>query len=116
MPRTYADLLREARESIKEVTPADVGALAPSDPTVVVDVREASEWEQGHLPNAVHISKSYVEQQIENVVPDRDTPVVFYCAGGVRLLFAVQALEQLGYMNVALMLGGFQAWKSQNLP
>jgi len=116
MPRTYADLLREARESIKEVTPADVGALAPSDPTVVVDVREASEWEQGHLPNAVHISKSYVEQQIENAVPDRDTPVVLYCAGGVRSLFAAQALEQLGYTNVASMNGGFQAWKSQGLP
>jgi sulfur-carrier protein adenylyltransferase/sulfurtransferase len=116
MPRTYADLLREARETIKEVTPTDVGALPPGDDTVVVDVREASEWEQGHLPNAVHISKSYVEQQIESAVPDRDTPVVLYCAGGVRSLFAAQTLEQLGYTNVASMKGGFQAWKSQGLP
>jgi len=115
MPRTYADLLKEARATIKEVTPAQVGAL-PTGDAVIVDVREASEWEQGHLPNAVHISKSYVEQQIENAVPDRDTPVVLYCAGGVRSLFAAQALEQLGYTNVASMSGGFQAWKSQGLP
>ncbi|HLQ48931.1 MAG TPA: molybdopterin-synthase adenylyltransferase MoeB [Candidatus Dormibacteraeota bacterium] len=115
MPKTYADLLREARASIREVTPQDVGALPPGGATIV-DVREASEWEQGHLPDAVHISKSYVEQQIEGAVPDRDAPVILYCAGGVRSLFAAQSLEQLGYTNVASMSGGFQAWKSAGLP
>jgi molybdopterin/thiamine biosynthesis adenylyltransferase/rhodanese-related sulfurtransferase len=115
MPKTYADLLREARASIREVTPQDVGALPPGGATIV-DVREASEWEQGHLPDALHISKSYVEQQIEAAVPDRDAPVVLYCAGGVRSLFAAQSLEQLGYTNVASMSGGFQAWKSAGLP
>jgi molybdopterin/thiamine biosynthesis adenylyltransferase/rhodanese-related sulfurtransferase len=114
MPRTYADLLREARATIREVTPQDVDALPEG--TAIVDVREASEWEQGHLPNAVHISKSYVEQQIEGAVPDRDAPVVLYCAGGVRSLFAAQTMEQLGYTNVASMSGGFQAWKSAGLP
>ena len=63
----------------------------------LIDVREASEWEQGFIPGAAHISKSYVEQQIENAVPDRDAPVILYCAGGVRSLFAAQTLEQLGY-------------------
>jgi molybdopterin/thiamine biosynthesis adenylyltransferase/rhodanese-related sulfurtransferase len=115
MPRTYADLLREARDQIREVTPQDVEALPP-DGATVVDVREDSEWEQGHLPRALHISKSYVEQQIEGAVPDRDSPVVLYCAGGVRSLFAAQTLQQLGYTNVASMSGGFQAWKSAGLP
>jgi molybdopterin/thiamine biosynthesis adenylyltransferase/rhodanese-related sulfurtransferase len=114
MPRTYADLLKEARTQIREVTPQDVDALPAG--TTVIDVREASEWEQGHLPNALHISKSYVEQQVENAVPDRDAPVVLYCAGGVRSLFAAQTMEQLGYTNVASMSGGFQAWKSAGLP
>jgi molybdopterin/thiamine biosynthesis adenylyltransferase/rhodanese-related sulfurtransferase len=115
MPRTYQDLLREARASIREVTPQEVSAL-PAGGATIVDVREASEWEQGHLPAALHISKSYVEQQIEAAVPDRDAPVVLYCAGGVRSLFAAQSLEQLGYTNVASMSGGFQAWKSSGLP
>ena len=115
MPKTYADLLREARSQIREVTPQDVGALPDGD-AAIIDVREASEWEQGHLPGAVHISKSYVEQQIEAAVPDRDAPVVLYCAGGVRSLFAAQTLQQLGYSNVASMSGGFQAWKSAGLP
>src|SRR5438876_8810717 len=115
MPRTYADLLREARSQIREVTPQDVDAL-PDQGTTVIDVREASEWEQGHLPGAVHISKSYIEQQIEGALPDRDAPVVTYCAGGVRSLFAAQTLQEMGYTNVSSMSGGFQQWKSQGLP
>jgi molybdopterin/thiamine biosynthesis adenylyltransferase/rhodanese-related sulfurtransferase len=115
MPRTYADLLREAREQIRELTPAELDAQ-PAGGATVIDVREDSEWEQGHLPGAVHISKSYVEQRIEAAVPDRDAPVVLYCAGGVRSLFAAQTLEQLGYTNVASMSGGFQGWKSAGLP
>jgi molybdopterin/thiamine biosynthesis adenylyltransferase/rhodanese-related sulfurtransferase len=115
MPRTYADLLREARAQIREVSPQEVDAL-PEGGATVVDVREDSEWEQGHLPGALHISKSYVEQEIEGKVPDRDAPVVLYCAGGIRSLFAGQTLQELGYTNVASMSGGFQAWKSAGLP
>ena len=115
MPKSYGDLLREARASIKELTPQEVEAL-PGGSATIVDVREASEWDQGHLPGAVHISKSYVEQQIEAAVPDRDAEVVLYCAGGVRSLFAAQTLEQMGYTNIASMSGGFQQWKGAGLP
>jgi molybdopterin/thiamine biosynthesis adenylyltransferase/rhodanese-related sulfurtransferase len=115
MPKSYADLLREARATIKEVSPQEVDAL-PAASATLVDVREASEWEQGHLPGAVHISKSYVEQQIEGAVPDHDTPVILYCAAGVRSLFAAQTLSAMGYSNVASMSGGFQSWKGAGLP
>ncbi len=114
MPKSYADLLREARAQIKEVTPQEVDALAPGAARVI-DVREASEWDQGHLPGATHISKSYIEQQIEAAAPDRDAPVVLYCAGGVRSLFAAQTLADMGYTDVASMSGGFQAWKGAGL-
>ena len=113
MPRTYAELLRAAREAVPEISPAEADLLRESSADVtIVDVREDSEWEQGHLPGALHISKSYVEQEIEAAVPDRDRPVVLYCAGGVRSLFAGQTLQTLGYTNVRSLAGGFQAWKS----
>ncbi len=114
MPKSYADLLREARAQIDETTTAEVDALPPGG-AAIIDVREASEWEQGHVPGAVHISKSYIEQQIEGAVPDRDAPVVLYCAGGVRSLFAAQTLADMGYTNVKSMAGGFQAWKGAGL-
>jgi molybdopterin/thiamine biosynthesis adenylyltransferase/rhodanese-related sulfurtransferase len=114
MPKSYADLLREARAQIREVSVGEVDALDPGAATIV-DVREESEWEQGHLPGARHVSKSYIEQQIEGIAPDRDAPIVLYCAGGIRSLFAGQTLADMGYTNVASMAGGFQAWKGAGL-
>ncbi len=81
----------------------------------LIDVRETTEWDEGHVPGATHVSKSYLEQQIEAAAPDRDAPVVLYCAGGVRSLFAAQTLRRMGYTDVASMKGGFQAWKTPGL-
>jgi len=115
MSKSYADLLREARTQVSELTPQEVDAL-PEGATTVIDVREASEWEQGYIPGAHHVSKSYIEQQIEGIAPDRDQPLVLYCAGGVRSLFAAQTLQEMGYTNVISMAQGFQGWKSAGLP
>ena len=116
MPKTYPELLREARAQVREVTPAEVDLLRGSaSPPILIDVREASEWDQGHIDGAVHISKSYIEQQAEAAAPDREAEVILYCAGGVRSLFAAQTLQDMGYTNVASMSSGFQGWKSQGL-
>ena len=61
-------------------------------------------------------AKSHLEQEIEAAVPDRSTPVVLYCAGGVRSLFAAQTLRAMGYEDVASMSGGFERWKALGLP
>lgn len=115
MPKTYAELLRDARVEIREVTPADADAVRRQGGAVLVDVREAFEWEQGHVPGARLIAKSHVEQDIEAAVPDHATPVVLYCASGIRSLFVGQTLRAMGYVDVASMSGGFQAWKAQGL-
>ncbi len=115
MPRTYAELLREARTEIREVTPAEVDALRREGGVALIDVREAAEWDQGHLPGAVLVAKSHLEQDIEAAVPSRETPVVLYCASGIRSLFAGQALAAMGYTDVVSMSGGFQEWKGLGL-
>ncbi len=115
MTRTYAELLREARAEIREVTPTEVDRLRREDRIALVDVREAFEWEQGHLPGATLVAKSHLEQDIEAAVPSRDRPVVLYCAGGIRSLFAGQTLASMGYTDVASMSGGFQEWKGKGL-
>jgi molybdopterin/thiamine biosynthesis adenylyltransferase/rhodanese-related sulfurtransferase len=112
MTKTYRDLLREARASVREISPSQAETAASSGATIL-DVREESEWDQGHVSGARHISKSYIEQDIEALVPDHESPVVLYCAGGIRSLFAAQTLQGMGYVNVSSMTGGFQAWKSE---
>ncbi len=115
MSKSYADLLREARAEVREVSPLEVDLARQAGAVAIVDVRENDEWEQGHIPGAAHVSKAYVEQQIEAAVPDRSHPVVLYCASGIRSLFAGQTLRQMGFTDVASMSGGFQAWKGQGL-
>ena len=112
MTKTYRDLLAEARAEVNEVTTAQA-ELAATQGATIVDCREESEWEQGHVTGAAHLSKSYIEQDIEGLVPDRSAPVVVYCAGGIRSLFASQTLVRMGYADVSSMAGGFQAWKSE---
>ena len=80
-----------------------------------MDVREVGEWDLGHIPGAAHVSRSHLEWDIETAVPDRASPVILYCAGGFRSLFAGQALARLGYTDVVSMSGGFDAWKGQGL-
>jgi molybdopterin/thiamine biosynthesis adenylyltransferase/rhodanese-related sulfurtransferase len=116
MPKSYADLLREAREQVPEVSAAEADLARESDPrTVLLDVREEAEWEAGHIVGAVKVSRSYLEQDLEGRVPDRATPIIVYCAGGIRSLFAGQTLQAMGYTNVASMAGGFQQWKALGL-
>ena len=78
----------------------------------VVDVREREEWVQGHIPNSVFIPRGYLELQIEQNQPDRDAPVVVYCAGGVRSALAARNLKEMGYTNVISLIGGFNGWKN----
>ena len=111
---TFRDLLAQTRSQIREIEPAEADIRRDTEPgTVFLDVREPDEFEQGAIPGAVFIPRGHLEAQIENRVPDRSTPLVVFCAGGVRSAFATRTLGELGYTDVVSMNGGFNAWKDQ---
>jgi sulfur-carrier protein adenylyltransferase/sulfurtransferase len=116
MAKTYAQLLREVKASVAEVDTTRASQRATQDEALLVDVRETTEWQEGHIVGAVHVPRGHLESRIEAAAPDRSRPLVIYCASGVRSLFAAQQLEQMGYQDVASMAGGFQAWKSEGRP
>ena len=80
------------------------------------DVREKNEWDEGHIPGASFVPKSYLEQWVEERLPIKDAPTILYCAGGVRSVMAADTLHKLGYTNVISMSGGFNRWKDSGLP
>ena len=82
----------------------------------MLDVREPDEYDQGALPGAVHIPRGHLEAQVEGKLLDKITPVVIYCAGGVRSAFAAKTLAELGYTDVCQMAGGFGKWKDEGRP
>src|SRR5665811_1889665 len=103
---TYQDLLRTARETVPEHDAATVQDNGGANPAFI-DVREQDEIDQGLIPGAIPISRGFLELRIEQAVPDKETPVVVYCAGGTRSLLAAVSLQALGYTSVASLAGGF---------
>jgi len=109
---TFRDLLRQAKAEVSEVDTAQGESLL-AEGYALLDVREPDEYEQGAIAGSVHIPRGQLESNIENRLPDRSTPLVVMCAGGVRSAFAVQTLQQLGYSNAVSMDGGFNKWKDE---
>ena len=112
---TFRDLLTAAKAEIREVDPAGAEALI-GDGAAVLDVREPDEYDAGALDGAVHIPRGHLESQVESRLTDKETPVVVYCAGGVRSAFAARTLQELGYTDVVSMVGGFGRWKDEGRP
>jgi molybdopterin/thiamine biosynthesis adenylyltransferase/rhodanese-related sulfurtransferase len=113
---TFDTLLRELRGKTSEIDPPVLdAALHGAARPALIDVREPDEHAQGMIPGAVHIPRGYLELRIERSVPDRETPVVVYCASGTRSVLAARSLAELGYSNVRSLAGGFTGWKRAGL-
>ncbi|HLM10371.1 MAG TPA: molybdopterin-synthase adenylyltransferase MoeB [Thermoleophilaceae bacterium] len=110
-----AELIRKVKEQIEEIDPKDVHELGRNgNGAVIVDVREQNEFDEAHLPGALHVPRSYLEQRIEGAVSDRSKRVILYCQSGNRSAFAAQTLKDLlGYEDVASMRGGITLWKDR---
>jgi sulfur-carrier protein adenylyltransferase/sulfurtransferase len=113
---SYRELLEQIRAEIEEIDPASASALLAEGDAVAVDVREQHEWDEGHLPGAVHVPRGHLEARIERAAPHRERPVILYCASGARSAFAAKTLEELGYDRVFSLAGGFTDWKRNGLP
>ncbi len=112
---SYRDYFNDLKKRVTEATPQQVEELLKGD-VQLGDVREKNEWDDGHLPGAAFVPKSYLEQWAEDRLPSKDKPTILYCAGGVRSVMAADALQKLGYTNVISMTGGFNRWRDAGLP
>jgi rhodanese-related sulfurtransferase len=113
----FQDLVADAKKNITEISPTDAAAKAKSNiDAVIVDVREKDEFNELHIPDAVHMSRGLIEYEIEEKFPDRNTTIICHCGGGGRSALAAESLQKMGYKNVRSMAGGFRAWKATGLP
>lgn len=113
----FLRVVEETRPRVRETDVEEVRArLRRGDAFHLVDVREDTEWEQGHLPGAVHIGRGVIERDIERLIPDTDADIVLYCGGGYRSVLAAESLQRMGYRRVMSMDGGFRGWSEAGLP
>src|SRR5438552_13377668 len=113
---SFRELLKETKSQIREVDTAGAAEAIARPGTVVLDVREPDEYEQGAIPGAVHLPRGHLESKIESQIPSRETAIIVHCASGVRSPFAAKTLQDLGYSDVASMTGGFNRWKDEGRP
>lgn len=106
----FLRLADAAKRRIKEVSPAEADELAATG-AIVLDVRDKEEFEQDHIEGAAQLSRGTLEMRINEVAPDKDAPIVCYCAGGNRGALAADTLQQLGYKNVWSIAGGLKAYR-----
>jgi rhodanese-related sulfurtransferase len=101
-----------------ETDPSDLAAArASGNPPLVVDTRSEASWQQGRIPDAVHIPNADLADRIGHVEPDLDREIVVYCwgpgcNGSTR---GALILATLGYTNVKELIGGFEYWAREGL-
>jgi rhodanese-related sulfurtransferase len=112
----FVALVEDAKGRVRETNVEEVSQrLERGEKLTIIDVREESEWDQGHIPGAVHLSKGTIERDIERMFPDTNAELILYCGGGFRSALAADNLKKMGYTNVISMDGGMRGWREAGL-
>ena len=112
----FLALVADSKSRVREVSVAETLKSVNGGQARLIDVREDSEWDACHAKGADHLGKGIIERDIEKMVQDRDAELILYCGGGYRAALAADALQRMGYTNVASMAGGWRAWLEANAP
>lgn len=112
----FLAIVNDAKSRIQETDVAGYKAmLERGEGPVLVDTREESEYNAGHVKGAVHLSKGVIERDIEQRFPDKSTKLVLYCGGGYRSALVADNLQKMGYKDAVSLDGGWRALKESGL-
>jgi rhodanese-related sulfurtransferase len=113
----FLKVIEEVRPRIREVSLEQARERLNADTrTVLLDVREDTEWANGHAAQAIHLGKGILERDIETRIPDPETPIIMYCGGGYRSALAAEVAQRMGYTEVASLIGGYKAMLAAGWP
>ena len=115
--KSALDLVADAKQQIQELSVAEA-EQAITEADVVIDVREADEYQAGHLPGAGNIPRGLLEFKLsgDDALSARDLNIVLYCKTSGRAALAALSLKQMGYLHVKSITGGFDAWHAEDKP
>lgn len=85
--------------------------IQKKEPLTLLDIREKEEITLGYIKGATFLRQSLLGEQVETLLPDKNVPVVIYCAGGIRSLAAAKFMKEKGYTDVFSMAKGINGWK-----
>lgn len=112
----FLKLAADARTRTWEVPVQEIPVALAQPHVILIDVREADEWREGHIPGALHLSRGIIEFSIQDHAADLSTPIVLCCGRGRRSALVADNLQKMGYNNVITVAGGFEAWEAAGRP
>jgi rhodanese-related sulfurtransferase len=113
----FLTIVNDAKKRIIETNVEEVKIkLDRGDKFHLVDVREESEWNKGHITNAIYIGKGVIERDIEKKIDNTEADIILYCGGGFRSALAADNLQKMGYGKVSSMDGGYSGWVKAGYP
>jgi rhodanese-related sulfurtransferase len=113
----FLQLVNDAKSRVQQIDVAQYKRMREDGtPHLLVDTREESEWNAGHVAGAAHLSKGIIERDIETCVPEKSTKLVLYCGGGYRSALVADNLRKMGYTDAISLDGGWRALKDSGLP
>lgn len=124
-PVSLIEFVKAAKSCIRECSANELQAkMYAAEDMLLVDVRESSEHEQGHLPGAMLIPRGILEaaadpsysKHVPELANARDRQVVVYCATGGRSAMSAAVLQMMGFRNVISLDGGFSEWAKAGKP
>ena len=99
-----------------EISTLEATRLMNQGSTLVLDVRDGTDFASGHLPRARHIPLRELSKRVEEIVKYKDKPVIVTCRGAARAASAARLLKRAGFTNVYQLKGGVAAWQQASLP
>ena len=121
--KSATDLVKEAKQQIENLTPAQVKKELENANVTLIDIRETEELKQnGKIPGSFHAARGMLEFYADPSLPyykpefNKDNKIILHCASGGRSALAAATLKQMGSENVAHLDGGFKAWKEAGMP
>jgi hydroxyacylglutathione hydrolase len=100
--------------TVPQMTAEELSRHVAQKDVHVLDVRSESEWQEGHIPNAIHVPLGYVEDRLAEIPADRR--LVVHCQAGTRSAIAASVLQRAGRTDVVNLIGGLDAWQAAQLP
>lgn len=104
--------LEEKHKDVSEISIQEVNHLLQRGKRIILlDVREKEELALGYLKDSVFIPRANLKEKVETLLPDKNAPIIVYCAAGVRSILAAKTLKEMGYSQVFSMKEGIEGWK-----
>jgi len=120
MNKSLMDFIVEAKTKVDEITTGETAALMKDGNLLLLDVREPGEVREGHLPGSLNIPRGMLEAKADLAYPhrepsleNREQRMIVYCASGARSLLAAATLQEMGFLDVKSMAGGYAAWHAE---